>query len=492
MFSPVVQLRSGGYIVLNQAEALVAIDVNSGRATREHHIEDTALKTNLEASDEIARQLRLRDLAGLIVIDFIDMDEKRNNRSVERRLKECLKQDRARIQVGRISHFGLLEMSRQRIRTSVLESSTEKCPYCGGSGHVRSVSSLALQVLRALEEQMMKGATHNLIARTRPDVALYVLNQKRAHLRALEERFAITITVSADPTIAAPQAFAIDRGELVHTPEAARAIAEQNEARTAPLEEDDDLEDAAVLESDEDEGEIEATAPEISAEQPENGGPRRRRRRRRGRNGGAAHPQAGHHDETADATGEAANDENGELSADDLAEEESEAGVVARNDQQRDGERRRRRRGRRGGRRNRPERTGEDASPAREHGVYEPHDRPPSPEEITGAPPTGAELREAVADLDTTLPLPAPATSSTPAIAEAPHAPAPVQQPEPPRKRSTVREPAPTAITVDAAQPTPAQPASPPPQPVITEVGDSENTDKPRRSGWWSRRFAGG
>ncbi|HML08796.1 MAG TPA: Rne/Rng family ribonuclease, partial [Xanthobacteraceae bacterium] len=150
MFSPVVQLRSGGYVVLNQAEALVAIDVNSGRATREHHIEDTALKTNLEAADEIARQLRLRDLAGLIVIDFIDMDEKRNNRAVERRLKECLKHDRARIQVGRISHFGLLEMSRQRIRASVLESSTEKCPYCGGSGHVRSVSSLALQVLRAL------------------------------------------------------------------------------------------------------------------------------------------------------------------------------------------------------------------------------------------------------------------------------------------------------------------------------------------------------
>ena len=234
MFSPVVQLRSGGYIVLNQAEALVAIDVNSGRATREHHIEDTALKTNLEAADEIARQLRLRDLAGLIVIDFIDMDEKRNNRSVERRLKECLKQDRARIQVGRISHFGLLEMSRQRIRASVLESSTEKCPYCGGSGHVRSVSSLALQVLRALEEQLMKGATHNLIARTRPDVALYVLNQKRAHLRALEERFAITITISADATIAAPQAFAIDRGEQVHTLEAAKSLAERNESNRRP------------------------------------------------------------------------------------------------------------------------------------------------------------------------------------------------------------------------------------------------------------------
>src|SRR5262249_17137855 len=141
MFQPVVQLRSGGYVVLNQAEALVAIDVNSGRATREHHIEDTALKTNLEAAEEIARPLRLRDLAGLIVIDFIDMDEKRNNRTVERRLKEALRHDRARIQVGHISHFGLLEMSRQRIRSSVLESSTDKCPHCGGTGHVRSVSS---------------------------------------------------------------------------------------------------------------------------------------------------------------------------------------------------------------------------------------------------------------------------------------------------------------------------------------------------------------
>ena len=146
MFSPTVQLRSGGYIVINQTEALVSIDVNSGRSTREHHIEDTALKTNLEAAEEVARQLRLRDLAGLIVIDFIDMDEKRNNRSVERKLSDCLRQDRARIQVGRISHFGLLEMSRQRIRASVLESSTEPCPQCGGSGHVRSVSSVALQL----------------------------------------------------------------------------------------------------------------------------------------------------------------------------------------------------------------------------------------------------------------------------------------------------------------------------------------------------------
>ncbi len=157
MFSPTVQLRSGGYIVINQTEALVAIDVNSGRATREHHIEDTALKTNCEAADEVARQLRLRDLAGLVVIDFIDMEENRNNRTVERRMKDALKHDRARIQVGRISHFGLLEMSRQRIRTSVLESSTEKCPVCGGSGHVRSVSSVALQLLRADRRNAEQG-----------------------------------------------------------------------------------------------------------------------------------------------------------------------------------------------------------------------------------------------------------------------------------------------------------------------------------------------
>ncbi len=182
MFSPQVTLKSGGYIVINQTEALVSIDVNSGRSTREHSIEDTALKTNLEAAEEISRQLRLRDLAGLIVIDFIDMEEKRNNRSVERKLKDCLRADRARIQVGRISHFGLLEMSRQRIRTGVLESSTVPCPHCRGTGQVRSVSSLSLQILRALEDHLLRHSGHNLVVRTREEVALYVLNQKRRHL----------------------------------------------------------------------------------------------------------------------------------------------------------------------------------------------------------------------------------------------------------------------------------------------------------------------
>jgi ribonuclease E len=186
MLQPQVTLKSGGYIIINQTEALVAIDVNSGRSTREHSIEDTALQTNLEAAEEVARQLRLRDLAGLIVIDFIDMEENRNNRAVEKRMKDCLKNDRARIQVGRISHFGLLEMSRQRIRASVLESTMQICPTCGGNGHIRSQSSVALHVLRGVEEYLLKNTTHDIIVRTTADTALYMLNHKRDTVVDLE------------------------------------------------------------------------------------------------------------------------------------------------------------------------------------------------------------------------------------------------------------------------------------------------------------------
>ncbi|MEH2485030.1 ribonuclease E [Bradyrhizobium sp. AZCC 2230] len=286
MFSPTVQLRSGGYIVINQTEALVSIDVNSGRSTREHHIEDTALKTNLEAAEEVARQLRLRDLAGLIVIDFIDMDEKRNNRAVERKLSDCLRQDRARIQVGRISHFGLLEMSRQRIRASVLESSTDPCPHCGGTGHVRSVSSVALQLLRGLEEILMKGATHNLVVRTRTDVALYVLNHKRGHLRDLENGFKVSLSVIADPSVSGPQAYVIDRGEQVHTLEAAKALlVAQAAASPPPLVEEafDDEEFDPELESEVETEETEGLTEEHAAGEaaPDQDGQRGRKRRRR-------------------------------------------------------------------------------------------------------------------------------------------------------------------------------------------------------------------
>ncbi len=197
MFSPVVQLRSGGYLVINQTEALVAVDVNSGKSTREFSIEETALNTNLEAAEELSRQLKLRDLAGLIVVDFIDMDEKRNNRAVERKIKDCLKTDRARIQLGRISHFGLLEMSRQRLRTGVLEGSTMPCAHCQGSGIVRSTESVSLAVLRGLEDNYLAGKIRSCVALCSADAALYLLNQKRAFIQELERRYGVVIHVRA-------------------------------------------------------------------------------------------------------------------------------------------------------------------------------------------------------------------------------------------------------------------------------------------------------
>ncbi len=200
MYHPEVQLKSGGYIVINPTEALVSIDVNSGKATRERNIEDTAVKTNLEAAEEIARQLRLRDLAGLIVIDFIDMDDNRNNKAVERRMKDCLKSDRARIQVGRISPFGLMEMSRQRLRPSFLETSTNICHTCGGSGFVRSIESTALLIIRTLEEEGVRERSARITVTVHTDVAIYLLNQKRSVIQGLENMYGMTIMILADST----------------------------------------------------------------------------------------------------------------------------------------------------------------------------------------------------------------------------------------------------------------------------------------------------
>ncbi len=224
MFSPYVTLKSGGYLVINQTEALVAIDVNSGKATREFSIEETALNTNLEASDEIARQLKLRDLAGLIVIDFIDMEEKRNNRAVERRLKDALRFDRARIQLGRISHFGLMEMSRQRLRSGVLEGSTSQCPHCQGTGIIRSTESVALAVLRGLEDALMAGARTSLVATTTSTVALYILNNKRHFINEMETRHGIFVAVQASDKLQGAN-FTIEKGhapaQAVRRPERA-------------------------------------------------------------------------------------------------------------------------------------------------------------------------------------------------------------------------------------------------------------------------------
>jgi ribonuclease E len=533
MFSPIVQLRSGGYIVINQAEALVAIDVNSGRATREHHIEDTALKTNLEAADEVARQLRLRDLAGLIVIDFIDMDEKRNNRAVERRMKECLKHDRARIQVGRISHFGLLEMSRQRIRTSVLESSTDKCPHCGGTGHVRSVASVALQVLRMIEETLLRGATHNLIVRTRSDIAIYVLNHKRAHLRELEERFRIVITINADAAMGGQTPFLVERGEQVHSIEQARAIAAAQPVLAPLIEPEEELEpiidevddeeverggaseSAGESDDDEDDEEFSEAAPGggESRETGTNGDGdgdgdgvrRRRRRRRRGRRG---EPREGGPitNETAPEHAVAHDDEGGSDEAEPSGHDEPQAGAgeprehapSGNGDGNSEADRsRRRRRGRRGGRRNRRDREGGEGE-----------------ERFSGEAPQGAiepELIEAVADFGGPPVVHQAVEADTPREREpepfsAPpreddrvhsHAPAEPAAAEPPRRRSTVREPAPVAFDdgaaapAEATMPQPMTPAHAPAAPVAQEQ-PQESADKPRRTGWWAKRMLGG
>ena len=498
MFSPTVQLRSGGYVVINQTEALVSIDVNSGRSTREHHIEDTALKTNLEAAEEVARQLRLRDLAGLIVIDFIDMDEKRNNRAVERKLSDCLRQDRARIQVGRISHFGLLEMSRQRIRASVLESSTEPCPQCGGSGHVRSVSSVALQLLRGLEEILMKGATHNLVVRTRTDVALYVLNHKRGHLRDLENSFKVTLAVIADPTVSGQQSFIIDRGEQVHTLEAAKALlAAQVAAYPSQSEEAFDGEQAFDIET---EAEVETEDTEGLAEDSAGGeeagaaaegdGPRRKRRRRRRGRGGEPRDGSPQHDESglraAPVPAEvAATDEN----ESDEDESEEQPGL-ARSDQAAGGERRPRRRGRRGGRRRRggPD-DGLAGSIADELG-----------------PAPAPEATNAVADFDGYSSAPAqtvaepnpssPADQSPPAAARTAGESETAQEAEraAARRRSTVREKVSFLVNAqpDATAPVDHSPPQSPASPAPAEPAPETTDDRPRRAGWWSRRFGNG
>lgn len=350
MLQPQVTLKSGGYIIINQTEALVAIDVNSGRSTREYSIEDTALQTNLEAAEEVARQLRLRDLAGLIVIDFIDMEEKRNNRAVEKKLKDCLKNDRARIQVGRISHFGLLEMSRQRIRASVLESTTQLCPHCGGTGLIRSQSSVALHVLRGIEEYLLKNTTHDITVRTTPETALYILNQKRGTIVDYENRFGVAIVIDSDDSVGA-QHFGIDRGEPVAEPVKIESL-----MQLLPAIEEDDY--VPEIEEEEEDEEIIAAAPAAQPAASGNGDEqsrkRKRRRRRRNKNGQDNGVQAG-----ADAEAEGDEDESDDGDEDGTVETAGEA----REDGDTVGEdglkRKRRRRGKRGGRRSRP---GEEGS----------------------------------------------------------------------------------------------------------------------------------
>ncbi|MCB1438364.1 MAG: Rne/Rng family ribonuclease [Nitratireductor sp.] len=289
MVTPQVTLKSGGYLVINQTEALVAIDVNSGRSTREHSIEATALQTNLEAAEEVARQLRLRDLAGLIVIDFIDMEEKRNNRSVEKKLKECLKNDRARIQVGHISHFGLLEMSRQRIRASVLESTMEPCPHCGGTGHIRSGSSFAIQVVRAIEEHLNRNSRNDVLVKLHPAAAIYILNHKRQSITRLEDRYGVAIEFETDASLSGRE-FSIEKGEPSTRVPQISQVAEAITPMDMDDSDDDGDENFTDMDGDADSGDGDSGSAAASAGDggdDSDGDQRsgRKRRKRRGRRG---------------------------------------------------------------------------------------------------------------------------------------------------------------------------------------------------------------
>jgi ribonuclease E len=332
--SPIVQLRSGGYVVINQTEALVAIDVNSGRSTRERNIEETAVRTNLEAAEEIARQLRLRDLAGLIVIDFIDMEEHRNQSAVERRLKEALKNDRARIQVGRISAFGLLEMSRQRLRPSLVETSTQPCPHCGGTGLIRSTESTALYVLRSIEEEGMRRRSAEICVYVPTIVALYILNQKRDSLVQLEARYAIRVLLAQDDALI-PPAFRLERLRAYAAAEPAALPAAPLTQASVPDEEEEETDEAA-----------EEAAEASDAEQESGEAPGRSRRRRRRRRRHEEEPAPHSAPPTARNGDEAAEDE-ADLAGENTRSESEEID----GDEESDAERRRRRRGRRGGRR---------------------------------------------------------------------------------------------------------------------------------------------
>jgi ribonuclease E len=275
MFNPVVQLKSGGYIVIDVTEALVAIDVNSGRATREASIEETALRTNLEAAEEAARQMRLRDLAGLIVIDFIDMEERKNNAAVEKRLKEKLKTDRARIQVGRISGFGLLEMSRQRLRPGMIEATTKSCPHCHGTGRVRSDDSIALALLRELEEEGVRQRSKEVLIVAPVEIANYLLNQKREHIAMIESRFGLSVRVEGDAGLISPD-YKLERFKT------ASRIIPPAEGFVPPVIEED--QDDAVDEAEAtEEAEEQSAEKESSSDKPS--GKKRRRRRRRGGKG---------------------------------------------------------------------------------------------------------------------------------------------------------------------------------------------------------------
>ncbi|KQM32607.1 ribonuclease [Sphingomonas sp. Leaf10] len=536
MYNPVVQLKSGGYLVINPTEALVSIDINSGRSTREHNIEQTATATNLEAAQEIARQLRLRDMAGLVVIDFIDMDHGSNVRKVEKAMKEALKNDRARIQVGRISAFGLMEMSRQRLRTGVLEASTRQCPHCEGTGLVRTASSAGLSALRLIEDEAARGRGSLIVLRASQEAAFYVLNKKRADIAEVEDRYGVTVEIVPDAEIeGARMAVEASGPPPAHPPkiEPLVVIDDEDDAYDDIEDEiDDEVEDEAVEET---------ARPARGDDEGEGRGKRRRRRRgRRGRNR-----------EEGEVEGDAGDDADSDVDGEDAVEAETGEGDGADDaapeaETADDGSRRkRRRRGRRGGRRGEgafdaADGAGTVADLPAEDDAAEPvvAEEPAAAEpEVVEAEPTPAPKRtrrrpsarakvEAVADAapaepvtveaGDAVPVVTPEPVETPAVEAEPVAEVP--KPKRTRRRKADAEPAPAEeAPVEAeAEPAPkkrraprrkateapeAEPAeaAPAPEPVAAEPvaeepaaaeeasADDEN-QTPRR-GWWQRTF---
>ena len=496
MFNPVVRLRSGGYIVINQTEALVAVDVNSGKSTREHHIEDTALKTNLEAAEEIARQLRLRDLAGLVVIDFIDMEEHRNNRAVEKRLKDCLRHDRARIQLGRISPFGLLEMSRQRLRAGMIEGATTPCPHCEGRGVIRSVGSMALRVLRAIEEYCQHEKIQAATLRVPPEVAIYILNHKRGQLNSIEERNGVYVYIESVSSLAA-SAYEIERGApvayLPRKPSVSTAVTVESEL---DANEPDAVEalDGEVLDVT-DEEEFSASTEASVAEPSENGdGRRRRRRRRRGRDrdrqrgpraddgqdvAGAGHGShaepdaAGFADDGQDSSGEAEDDGEGPNESGYDPGDTQGAGAEGG-----DGQRRRRRRGRRG---RRGKRFGEaQGGPLAEVGGI---GHLPTPAEALDAInwPAGGGLERIEGPAPAPVPRDLPATTLV------------VEDRSPPEEvvvRAAETRPERSSIASFFGFGAKPEKSEPPPRAEVA-APEPEGPDAPKKRGWWQKRADG-
>lgn len=495
MLQPQVTLKSGGYIIINQTEALVSIDVNSGRSTKEHSIEDTALHTNLEAAEEVARQLRLRDLAGLIVIDFIDMEENRNNRSVEKRLKDHLKNDRARIQVGRISHFGLMEMSRQRIRASVLESTMKPCPHCGGTGHVRSDSSVALMVVRAIEEFLLKDSRSHITVRTPAATALYVLNHKRANLVELEARFGLTITLEADETLGA-QHYAIFRGAVAEKPEGFV------EVRSLPTYvEPEEPEDEIVVEEEE-EVSVQAEQPrqpQQGQQRSEDGEGGRKRRKRRRRRGGKDRDRE--HLAHGDAASAPAPADAAAASVEATAEVTAEAPAGAEAAEEDHGKKRRR--GKRGGKRNRRE-EGETAADASAGDGFEGGEA--EVEAPEGAPPAAAAEEQAAPSpindnaAETEKPKkPRRASRAKKAVEEKVAETAPEPAAELPAEPAAAESELAAAASApsEAEAPANAHPTRRKPQSIDTPVvpivssnvsEEAKAEEKPKRAGWWQRK----